>query len=109
MDGPEWRDDAAALLAACRELRVPGALERSRSGNGAHLWVFFTEPVAAALARKLGSLLLTRAMETRPEIGLRTGTGFKDTGSQLKTWVHVLARAANLHLWSDVQAVLGWQ
>jgi superfamily II DNA or RNA helicase len=45
-------------------------LERSRSGNGAHLWLFFATPVPAGLARKLGSLLLTRAMESRPEIGL---------------------------------------
>ncbi len=69
-DGPSWREDAAALLGACRELEVPAALERSRSGNGGHVWMFFAEPLPAVLARKLGSLLLTRAMEARPEIGL---------------------------------------
>ncbi len=70
LDGADWQDDAAALLATCRELGISGALERSRSGNGAHLWVFLAEPAPAASARKLGSLLLTRAMESRPEIGL---------------------------------------
>ncbi|MBN1458706.1 MAG: restriction endonuclease subunit R, partial [Armatimonadetes bacterium] len=69
-DGPSWTEDAAALLRVCRELEVPVALERSRSGNGGHVWMFFTEPLPAVLARKLGSLLLTRAMESRPEIGL---------------------------------------
>ena len=69
-DGPSWREDAAALLGACRELEVPAVLERSRSGNGGHVWMFFAEPLPAVLARKLGSLLLTRAMESRPEIGL---------------------------------------
>jgi superfamily II DNA or RNA helicase len=69
-DGPTWTEDATALIGACRELEVPVALERSRSGNGAHVWMFFAEPLPAALARKLGSLLLTRAMESRPEIGL---------------------------------------
>ena len=70
LDGSGWREDDATLMGACRELGVPGALERSRSGDGAHLWLFFAEPVSAVLARKLASLLLTRAMESRPEIGL---------------------------------------
>src|SRR5262245_7967963 len=40
-DGDGWREDAKAFLNACRELQVPVALERSRSGNGAHAWFFF--------------------------------------------------------------------
>ena len=70
LDGAGWREDAGALMDVCAETGVPGALERSRSGDGAHLWVFFLEPVPATRARKLASLLLTRAMESRPEIGL---------------------------------------
>ncbi len=69
-DGPAWKEDTTALRDACRELEIPVALERSRSGNGGHVWMFFAEPLPAVLARKLGSLLLTRAMESRPEIGL---------------------------------------
>ena len=68
-DKRTWRQDAEAFLAACRSKRVPAALERSRSGNGGHVWVFFAEPVPAALARRLGAHLLTEAMERNPDIG----------------------------------------
>jgi len=67
-DGDAWAADALAYLQACRAKNVPAALERSRSGNGGHVWIFFAEPVLARDARKLGSLLLTAAMECRPEI-----------------------------------------
>ena len=67
-DGETWAIDALAYLAACREKNVPAALERSRSGNGGHAWIFFAEPVSARDARKLGSLLITAAMQLRPEI-----------------------------------------
>ncbi|MCH8527011.1 MAG: DEAD/DEAH box helicase family protein [Kiritimatiellae bacterium] len=69
LDKADWRADAVALLETCGRLKVPAALERSRSGNGAHLWIFFTEPVSAVLARKLGAVLLTGTMERRPELG----------------------------------------
>ncbi|MCA1766371.1 MAG: helicase, partial [Desulfobulbaceae bacterium] len=69
-DGKNWREDAAAYLDTCRRMGIPVALERSRSGNGAHVWLFFSEPVQAALARKLASHLLTETMERRPDIGL---------------------------------------
>ena len=49
-DGAGWRGDAGAFVAACRRRGVPAALERSRSGNGGHAWIFFAEPVPAALA-----------------------------------------------------------
>ena len=54
----------------CRLEEVPAALERSRSGNGAHVWIFFDKPVPAAKARSFGSFLMTRTLDTRPEIGL---------------------------------------
>ncbi len=69
-DKATWREDAAAFLATCGEWNVPAALERSRSGNGGHVWFFFEEPLPAALARKLGSALLTRTMERRHQLGL---------------------------------------
>ena len=71
-DKETWRRDADAYLAACRAKGVPAALERSRSGNGAHVWFFFDAPVAAALARRLGAHLLTEAMERNPDIGFRS-------------------------------------
>lgn len=71
-DGDTWADDARAYLAACREMGVPAVLERSRSGNGGHVWLFFSEPIAASEARRLGTLLLTRTMNRRPEIGFKS-------------------------------------
>ena len=71
-DDENWSTDALAFIASCRDCDVPVALERSRSGNGGHVWLFFSEPVAAADARRLGTLLLTRTMNRRPEIGFKS-------------------------------------
>lgn len=71
-DGEGWTGDAIALRNACRKLDLPVALERSRSGVGGHFWFFFEEALPALLARKLGSAVLTLAMDARPEIGLRS-------------------------------------
>ena len=69
-DQGSWQEDVAAVLESCRQLALPAALERSRSGNGGHLWLFFEEAIPAVLARKLGAHLLTETLERRPEIGL---------------------------------------
>ncbi|MDF2921885.1 MAG: type restriction enzyme res subunit, partial [Paenibacillaceae bacterium] len=69
-DKANWQEDCAAFLSICHEKNVPAALERSRSGNGGHVWIFFEERVAARTARKLGSTLLTLALEHRHQIGL---------------------------------------
>lgn len=68
-DKAEWQSDALAFLESCDESGVPAYLERSRSGNGGHVWIFFDEPIPAQLARKLGSFILTTAMNNRPELG----------------------------------------
>ena len=70
LDGDAWCEDARALRETCQRLAVPVALERSRSGTGGHLWLFFAEAISARMARNLGSYLLTETMEGRPEIGL---------------------------------------
>jgi len=69
-DKEGWREDAKAFWETCRNLKIPAALERSRSGNGGHVWIFFDQAIPATLARKLGSYILTETMERRPEIGL---------------------------------------
>ncbi len=69
-DKSHWRDDAQAFLDTCRQSDLPAAVERSRSGNGAHIWLFFSEAVPATLARRLGAHILTETMERRPELGL---------------------------------------
>lgn len=71
-DQQMWRQDAAAFIESCRDWSVPAALERSRSGDGAHVWIFFAVPIAATFARKLGTALLTRTMERRHQLGLRS-------------------------------------
>ncbi len=69
-DKASWQEDAQAFLETCQLRNVPAALERSRSGQGGHVWIFFAEPVPAFQARKMGTFLLTQTMERRPEIGL---------------------------------------
>lgn len=69
-DKVNWLDDAAAFLETCRQLNLTAALERSRSGNGGHIWLFFDQAIPATLARKLGAHILTETMERRPDIGL---------------------------------------
>jgi superfamily II DNA or RNA helicase len=69
-DGPGWVLDALAYLDAARSAAIPAALERSRSGEGAHVWVFFAGPVPAASARRIGVHLLREAMTVRAELDL---------------------------------------
>jgi len=68
-DKATWREDSAAFLEACKVRGVPAALERSRSGQGGHVWIFFAEPVPASLARRLGAHLVTETMERNPDVG----------------------------------------
>jgi len=68
-DEGDWRRDAFAFRDACERHGIPVAIERSRSGNGAHAWIFFDEPISAALARRLGAFLITDTMERVPDIG----------------------------------------
>src|ERR1017187_69074 len=69
-DKTTWEYDSLAFLETCRELNVPAALERSRSGKGGHIWIFFERALPAITARKLGCVLLTRTMERRHQVGL---------------------------------------
>ncbi|MFB9984854.1 DEAD/DEAH box helicase family protein [Mesorhizobium kowhaii] len=68
-DGESWSVDATALMETCEARGISAAFERSRSGDGGHLWLFFSEPIPVRAARQLGSLLVTETMERRPEIG----------------------------------------
>jgi len=69
-DGDVWRDDVSAYREAGAQAGVEIAVERSRSGNGAHGWIFFREPVPAVLARKLGTILVAKAAARRPSMSL---------------------------------------
>lgn len=67
-NGKNWDKDAGIIRSVCIEFSIPVAVERSRSGNGAHLWFFFEMPVSAALSRRFGAALLTFAMNRRHEL-----------------------------------------
>jgi superfamily II DNA or RNA helicase len=69
-DKDNWREDVGAVWETCRRLGLATIVERSRSGNGAHLWMFFRDAVPAVVARKLGAHILTETMDRRPDIGL---------------------------------------
>ncbi|MGC8492439.1 MAG: TOTE conflict system archaeo-eukaryotic primase domain-containing protein [Syntrophobacteraceae bacterium] len=71
-DKEGWKEDASTLRAVCCAFNIPVALERSRSGQGAHAWFFFATPVSAGMARKLGSAMLTYAMSQRHEIKFKS-------------------------------------
>jgi superfamily II DNA or RNA helicase len=69
-DEAEWRDDARAFVQSCHELNVPVALEISRSGNGAHAWIFFDCNVSAYDARRLGAAIISHACERTRQLAL---------------------------------------
>ena len=69
-DEQDWRGDAKAFMRSCRELAVPAALEISRSGEGAHVWVFFEEAVAAREARQLGAALISHTCNATRQLQL---------------------------------------
>ena len=57
-----YQSDVLAFAGVCKEWRIPCYIERSRSGNGAHVWVFFDNAIVAIKARRLGKSILTEAM-----------------------------------------------
>ena len=67
-DEENYTEDISAFRKVCEDWGVPVTVERSRSGNGAHAWIFFEESLPAATARKLGTAILTAAMEKRGEL-----------------------------------------
>jgi len=72
LDDEEWQKDVSAIREVCGEFGIPIAVERSRSGNGAHVWVFFEHTISASLARKLGTAILTFAMSRRHELNFKS-------------------------------------
>lgn len=71
-DEEDYENAVSAFRVVCEELDVPLFVERSRSGSGAHIWIFFDSPISAVIARKLGSGLLTKAMESHAGISFKS-------------------------------------
>jgi superfamily II DNA or RNA helicase len=69
-DDDGWREDAVAFVQSCREFNIPVALEISRSGNGAHIWFFFADPVPAREARQLGASLISHTCERTRQLAM---------------------------------------
>ena len=71
-DEADWRDDARAFMQSCEEFGVPAALEISRSGNGAHAWVFFASRVSARDARRLGTAIISHTCSRTRQLKLKS-------------------------------------
>ncbi|WP_029226958.1 TOTE conflict system archaeo-eukaryotic primase domain-containing protein [Burkholderia ubonensis] len=69
-DEAEWRDDARAFVLSCRKLGVPVALEISRSGQGAHAWIFFSAKLPARDARRLGTAIISHTCSRTRQLRL---------------------------------------
>lgn len=71
-DEADWRDDARAFMQSCEELEVPAALEISRSGKGAHVWVFFASRTSARDARRLGTAIISHTCSRTRQLRLES-------------------------------------
>lgn len=69
-DKEQWQVDVIAFAKICDEYKVPYLVERSQSGNGAHIWIFFEEAIPAVTARNLGTALLTLTMQQHPHLSM---------------------------------------
>ena len=67
-----YQDDVRAYVSVCRGWNIPAYVERSRSGNGAHVWILFNEPIKAQSARKLGNAILTEAMDREGRMSFKS-------------------------------------
>lgn len=67
-----YQNDVLAFVDVCKSWSIPCSIERSRSGNGAHVWIFFDDPVLAVKARRLGNAILTEAMNRNGKIGFKS-------------------------------------
>lgn len=68
----DWKSEIKVFIDTCKKLNIPANIEISRSGKGAHIWIFFETEITAINARRLGTLTLTLAQENNPNISFKT-------------------------------------
>ena len=78
-DESSWQTDLLAFCETAKSFGIGVAMERSRSGNGGHAWIFFAEPVAARLARSLGTLIIAKCSERNIRLSLESYDRFFPT------------------------------
>lgn len=67
-----YKEDVTAFVGICRDWDIPYVIERSRSGNGAHVWIFFEDVISAYKARRLGNSILTEAMNQNGRMSFKS-------------------------------------
>lgn len=93
-----YQNDVSSYINICKEWEIPYSVERSRSGNGAHVWVFFETPLEASKARKLGNTILTEAMDRNGRMTFKSYDRFFPNQDRLpeggfETWLHCPCKA----------------
>jgi len=71
-DEADWQNDISVVREICTEFNIPVAVERSKSGNGDHVWFFFENRMSAVFVRKFGTALVTFSMNRRHEIRFKS-------------------------------------
>ena len=69
-DEATWREDVLGFIQSCRELDIPAYIEISRSGSGAHVWIFFVKAIPAKDARCLGAALISNTCDRTRQLSL---------------------------------------
>jgi superfamily II DNA or RNA helicase len=95
-DGESWKADAAAFSQACEEAGIRSLAEISRSGNGAHVWIFFESWMSASTARQAGTVLLRKAMQKTANIKLNSYDRFFPAQDELPVHAPGRFRLGNL-------------
>jgi hypothetical protein len=85
-DGEDWIDNVFAFKQTCCQEGVPVCIERSRSGNGAHAWVFFDEAIPASIARQMGCFLITETMSNRHQLDMKSYDRLFPNQDTLRRW-----------------------